>query len=149
MSREYYSAKQFQFLEILGFSADEIKNQCEMRSSGCLKRVDDLRLSDGNYIQNLHYLQDKMDEDFILNMLFLYTDAFLAEPDYFIRDLDRVKAQIGDKYLYVLDADFWDTGESKVFELMMCNAYMNSKKWMDELDRLAEYARALHEAGEM
>lgn len=118
MSNELLNDTRFQYLVDLGFSVFEINNQLAVWCKGVIDYACEDYLVD-TYKDNLSVLKEKeYDEVNILYLFFVHSDSFAIDKETFKKRISCIEKELGPTCEKKLMEDFWETGESRIFELV-------------------------------
>ena len=134
----------FEFLVELGFDISEINNQLGVWCQGIIDSACDEYLI-SSYSENLKYIKSKnYDEEFILYLFFTHSDSFSISNNVFKERFEMVEKEIGYDCELRLKEDFWECGESKIFELVgwLTN---DENEWSCEMRKEKEKMRRAEE----
>lgn len=134
MSNEILSDRRFQYLVDLGFSVFEINNQLAVWCKGVIDYACEDYLVD-TYKDNLSVLKEKeYDEENILYLFFVHSDSFAIDKETFKKRISYIEKELGPTCEKKIMEDFWETGESRIFELVgwLTNDYTEWTKKIKE-----------------
>ena len=118
MNESMIKDERFRFLVDMGFEISEINNQLEIWCKGIIDWACDEYMTH-MYRTNLKTLMEKeLEQEFILYLFFVHTDSFAILNQPFQERIGLIESELGSEYESLLNEDFWECGESKIFELI-------------------------------
>lgn len=134
MSENKIKDDRFQFLVDMGFEISEINNQLGVWCKGIIDWAGDEYMTH-MYRKNLKTLIEKeLEPEFILHLFFVHTDSFAILNQTFQERIDLIESELGLEYESLLKEDFWECGESKIFELIGW-VTADKEEWLNEIKK--------------
>lgn len=140
-----YTPNDFPCLLEIGFDKELIQEQIDSSAMGILKQASDMEFQE-TYLQNLKCFgaEEHMDDQYFTVALFFWEiDFFALEPSKFEPFISKIKKDLGKDYFMILNDDFYENCENKIFSL--CYNSYDEDEWNEEIERLKQVYQEYHE----